>query len=283
MKERLAALGRRFPPLGRALAVHERVGEVDGGFVAAGITLSVFVSIFPLLLVAIAVIGFLASGDEQLPTRLIDQLGLTGAAADTMRDAVERSSATRQAASLVGFVGLAWSGSAVAGALQHGVRAPWFARPEGLRDRLVGAGWLVVAAVGFAVALALGGVLNVLPDEVPKVLVTVAAVAVGLAIEIGLFWWMLWGLGTRSVPARELLPGAVVGGIGFEALKLVGTVYVPHLVSRSSTLYGPIGIVFAILAWLALFARLLIYASAVNAVRAGPSGSAEPPLPSTSA
>ena len=81
MKERLQALGRRFPPLGRALAVHERVGEVDGGFVAAGITLSVFVSIFPLLLVAIAVVGFLASGDEELPTRLIDNLLLTEAVA----------------------------------------------------------------------------------------------------------------------------------------------------------------------------------------------------------
>ena len=76
-----------------------------------------------------------------------------------------------------------------------------------------------------------------------------------------------WGLGTRRVPARDLLPGAVVAGLGFEVLKLVGTVYVPQLVARSSSLYGPIGIVFATLAWLAFFARLIVYSSTINAVR----------------
>ena len=44
-------------------------------------TVSVFVAIFPLLLVAIAVIGFLAAGDDTVATRLVDDLGLTGTAA----------------------------------------------------------------------------------------------------------------------------------------------------------------------------------------------------------
>ena len=35
---------------------------------------------------------------------------------------------------------------------------------------------------------------------------------------------------------------------------------------RQSSLYGPLGVVFAILAWLALFARLLVYATTLNAV-----------------
>lgn len=42
--------------------------------------------------------------------------------------------------------------------------------------------------------------------------------------------------------------------------------FVPRLVARSSGLYGSLGIVFAILAWLALFARLVVYASTLNAV-----------------
>jgi uncharacterized BrkB/YihY/UPF0761 family membrane protein len=152
-------------------------------------------------------------------------------------------------------------------ALQRGVRAPWQERPEGIRDRLVGIAWLVAAAVGFSLALALSSVLNFLPDEIPTPLVAVPAVLLGVATEIGLFWWMFWGLGTRRVPARDLLPGAIVAGLGFEVLKLVGTVYVPQLVARSSSLYGPIGIVFALLAWLAFFARLIVYSSTINAVR----------------
>jgi uncharacterized BrkB/YihY/UPF0761 family membrane protein len=50
-------------------------------------------------------------------------------------------------------------------------------------------------------------------------------------------------------------------------LKLVGGVYVPHAVASSSALYGSLGIVFAILAWLALAARLILYCSALNVVR----------------
>jgi uncharacterized BrkB/YihY/UPF0761 family membrane protein len=50
-------------------------------------------------------------------------------------------------------------------------------------------------------------------------------------------------------------------------LKLVGTVLVPRMVASSSSLYGPLGVVFAILAWLAFFSRLIVYASALNAVR----------------
>ncbi|CAN5879431.1 inner membrane protein YhjD [soil metagenome] len=267
MKKRLRALGRRWHWLGRALDVQDRVGEINGGFAASSITISVFIALFPLLLVAIAVLGFLASGDEDFPTRIIDNLGLTGTAADTVEGALETATDSRRAASVIGVLGLAWSGSGVAVALQQGVRAPWQQRSGGIRDRLLGMAWLAAAGLGFAAAIALGGVLNFVPEEVPTPLVAVAAIALGLAAEIGLFWWMFWGLGTRQVPARDLLPGAILAGIGFELLKLVGTIYVPQLVANSSALYGQLGVVFAILAWLALFARLIVYASTLNAVR----------------
>lgn len=267
MKAKLRALGRRWPWLGRALDVQDRVGEINGSFAASAITLNVFVAIFPMLLVAIAVVGFLASGDADLPDRMIDSLGLSGAAADTLRNAVNRAADSRRAASVVGLVGLAWSGSGVAVALQQGVRAPWQARSQGIVDRILGIAWLVVAAAGLAAGIALGGLLNFLPEEVPKTLITVGTIGVGLLLEILVFWFVFWGLGTRRVPARDLLPGAIVGGVGFEVLKLVGTIYVPKLVASSSSLYGPLGVVFAILAWLALLAKLVIYASTLNAVR----------------
>jgi membrane protein len=66
---------------------------------------------------------------------------------------------------------------------------------------------------------------------------------------------------------RDHLPGALVGAVGFGLLKLVGAVFVPRLVASSSALYGSIGVVFAVLAWFVLGARLLMYASAYNVVR----------------
>lgn len=267
MKERLRRLGDRWPWLGEALDVQDRVGEINGSFAASAITMTVFISIFPLLLVAIAVVGFIAAGDTTVAPRLIDDLGLTGNAADALTTAIDRAANSRQAASIVGLVGLAWSGSAVAVALQQGVRLPWQERSEGLRDRLLGMAWLAVAGLLFAAAIALGGVLNFLPDWLPAAVGAIAAVVLGLAVEVALFTWMFWGLGSRRVGWRPLLPGAIVAALGFEVLKLVGTVWVPQLVAKSSALYGSIGVVFAVLAWLALFAKLIVYCSTLNAVR----------------
>lgn len=267
MKDKLRALRQRWAWFDRAMDVQERVGEINGSFVAAGVTITMFLSLFPLLLVAIAVVGFVAAGDDTVAPRLIEELGLTGAAADALTSTLERAADTRRAASVIGLLGLAWSGSGVAAALMQAVRAPWQERIEGVRDRVVGILWLIAAGIGFAACIALGGVLNVLPEWAPGPLVSLLAILLGLVLECGLFVWMFWGLGSRRVGLRPLLPGALVAAVGFEVLKLLGTVVVPRLVASSSALYGSLGIVFAVLAWLALFARLVVYASTFNAVR----------------
>jgi uncharacterized BrkB/YihY/UPF0761 family membrane protein len=59
----------------------------------------------------------------------------------------------------------------------------------------------------------------------------------------------------------------VAGAVGLEVLKVIGSVFVPRAVASSSALYGSLGVVFAILAWLALTARLVVYAAALNVLR----------------
>lgn len=267
MNEKLQQLGERWPALGTALGTQQRFAEVNGSFVSAAITVSIFISVFPLLLVAIAVIGHLASGDAGWADRFADGLSLTGAARETVVDAVDRASSSRRAASVVGLLGLLWSGTGVGLALQRGVRAPWQEPARGIRDRLQALLWLITAGIGFAAALALTSALNWLPDQVPGAAGWILAIVSGLAIGFGLFLWMFWGLSTRNVEVRALIPGAVLAAVGFEILKFVGTIYVPRLVAQSSSLYGPLGIVFALIAWLMIFARLIVYASTLNAVR----------------
>src|SRR4029450_7566641 len=89
----------------------------------------------------------------------------------------------------------------------------------------------------------------------------------GCVLDVLLFLWMFVALTNVSLPWRTHLPGALLGGAGLEVLKVVGSVYVPHAVASSSALYGSLGVVFAILAWLALSARLIVYAAALNVVR----------------
>lgn len=131
-----------------------------------------------------------------------------------------------------------------------------------MKDKAIGALWLAGAAMLFVGSAAVTTMLNWLPGFVAPL-----GIVVGLIVDFGLWLWTLHVLPNRRVPWRALVPGALLGATGMEVLKLVGAVYVPRAIAHSSTLYGSIGIVFAVLAWLLLFARLVVYASVLNVVR----------------
>jgi len=260
MLDRLRA---RFGWLDEGLTVHERVGAVGGGPLSSSIALAGFLSLFPLLLVAIAVLGFVSANDTDFPAEVVDQLGLTGSAADQVLDALDRAEHSRRAASLVGFLGLVWAGLGVVGTIGQALNATWQVRGRpGWKAKLIDLLWLAGAGLVFFGSVALGAGAGELPG--PAVIPTVA---LGLVVDIVLFLWMFRALTNVSVPWTDHLPGAVLGGVALEVLKLVGTVYVPRAVSSASALYGSLGVVFAILAWLAIAARLIVYASAFNVVR----------------
>ncbi len=129
------------------LRASERFGAVGGGPLASSITLAAFPSLFPLLLVGIAVVGFLSSGDDALAADLVADIGLQGRAAEVVTDAVAAAEGSRQAASVLGLAGLLWSGLGVVGALQQAINATWQETGRGLRDRLVALRWIAGAAV----------------------------------------------------------------------------------------------------------------------------------------
>jgi membrane protein len=255
-------LRRRVPWLGTPIDVHERVTALGGGPLAASVTLAMFLSLFPLLLVGIAALGFVASGNVDFASEVIENLGLEGEAAERVLEAIDTAEDSRRAASVVGFAGLVWAGLGVVGALEAALNVTWQTTGRGITSKLVGVGWLLGAGVLFVASAALGPVLNWLPG--PAIVATVLG---GVLLDTALFLWMFRTLTNVSVHWRTHLPGAIAGGIGFEVLKLVGGIFVPHAVASSSALYGSLGIVFAMLAWLALLARLTVYCSAFNVVR----------------
>ena len=244
------------------LRVNERFGAVGGAPHAAAIALSAFLSLFPLLLVAIAIVGWLSSGDASFASRLVDDLGLHGQTARTVSDAISTARGSRRAASIVGVVGLLWSGLGVVGSLQAAINAVWQETGRGLIDRLIAVRWVAGAAVLFVGSAALGPVTGAVPGWAAPLLVLV-----GLALTTVLFTWTYTTLGHSHPGWRDHVPGALLVAVGFEILKAVGSIYIPHAVASSSALYGSIGVVFALLAWLLLYGRLVVYGAVVNVLR----------------
>ena len=262
MLDRLRAWARRRAWTRFPLEVQERFGEVHGGFLASAVTLAAFLSLFPLLLLLTAAVGFFSAGDVDLAADATRELGLRGDAARLVTDAIAAAEQNRRTASAVGIVGLLSSALGVVAALQHAYDSVWQVKGRGLKDRLYGLAWLVGAALLFAASFALTTAVQFLPGPAWPV-----GIALGLAVSVALFLWTSQVLVNLDVPWRALLPGAVFAAVGFEVLKAVGGIYVPRVVSRSSELYGSIGVVFALLAWLFFFGRLLVYSAVVGVVR----------------
>jgi len=262
IKEKLDELGERWKWFGTVLSVQKRYSELNGNYLASAVTLTAFLSIFPLLLVAIAIVGFVAAGKADFEADVIGYLGLTDDAAKSIGNALDAAQNTRRAASIIGIVGLLWSGLGLVAAVQYAINAAWQVAGRGWRDKLKGLTWLAGAALLFATSFATSTVIKVLPTFLGP-LTTLAA----LSLNLGLWLWTFKVLSTRNIDWKSLLPGAVVAAIGLEILKAIGTFYVPWAVANASALYGTLGVVFATLAWLLFFGRLVVYAAVVNVIQ----------------
>ena len=262
IKEKLAELGERWKWFGTVLAVQKRYSELNGNYLASAVTLSSFLSIFPLLLFAIAILGFFVANSANFAGDVIERLGITGEAETTITTVLTQAQKSRKAASVVGIAGLLWSGLGLVAAVQYAINAAWQVAGRGWRDKLKGLMWLGGAALLFLTSFATSAVIGLLPSFLRPL--TIIAT---LSVNLGLWLWTFKILSTRDIGWKALLPGAVVGAVGLNLLTFVGGIYVPRAVAAASALYSTLGVVFATLAWLLFFGRLVVYSAVVNVIR----------------
>jgi YihY family inner membrane protein len=86
-----------------------------------------------------------------------------------------------------------------------------------------------------------------------------------VAASIGLFFLIYWGLPNRKIPAKSVLPTAVVMGLLWEAAKYVYILVLPHLDFRA--VYGPFAVSVGLMMWAFLSGLLLLGGAYVSATR----------------
>ena len=255
---RFLAAGSRHPRLGFAIAVERRFGEERGANLAAAISMRAFLSLFPVLVLAIAAVGFAGGDPRNVADDIVRELGLSGTAASTITDAVRTAQDTRVASSVIGIIGLLWAGTGLAASLTATWNQTWRIPGGGVRGRALGFVWLLGGLVLFALAVfglsLVGG-----PGARPEI-----GVVAGVIVNTTGFVWTAWVLPTRRIPVRAMVFAAFVGGVCLEVLKIVGTYLIPRIVSRSSELYGTIGAVFALLVWFLVIGRVVVYVALIE-------------------
>lgn len=277
----LDRLQQRSSPLAFAVGVVKKYGDDRGGMLAALLTYYGFMSLFPLLLVATTILGFIGNAtlENGIIGQTLAQFPVYGQ--QIGRNAVHplRGSGTGLA---IGLLGLLYGSLGVAQSGQHAMAEIWnvpgVLRPGLLKRLGRSVGFFMILAAGMAATTAADVAIGKFVSGLP--LVCLARVA-QLLLNIGLYVAVFRVLTPKDVATRGLLLGAVLAGAGYTLLLMAGTSLVQHQLRHAQAVYGQFGFVLGLIGWIYFVVQVTLYAAEVNVVRVRhlwPRSIVQPPL-----
>jgi membrane protein len=261
--ERLDDLQRRRRVLGLPIGVIYKFVDDQGNYQAAILTYYAFVAIFPLLLIASSVLGFVLQGREGLQREVLSsalsQFPIVGTQIGRPEGLHGSTSAVVVGAitALYGVLGL---GQAAQNVLNVAWAIPRNSRLNPVLSRLRSFLLLIVgglSVLAVAILSSVGSHLEIFGSSID--LGVRWLVRLGSVIVTALVLAVMMSRGTsQRHPLRTVLPGSIAIALMWLLLQFVGGAYVSHVLSKVSQMNG----VFALV--LGLFA--LLYIAAVMAM-----------------
>jgi membrane protein len=283
---RWAAAQQRWTWLRHVLAAWKRMQDHNGNQYAAAITFFSFLALFPLLLLAVSVTAFVLHSDPSTQQAFFAHLtdNVPGPLGRTLEKSLRVAIDSRTSIGIVGLAGVLITGLGWIGNLRDAIDAVWGRTPEKLnfvKQKLANLLVLVGLGVAAVLSIALTVVGTSLTDQIlgwlhldtvpgASVLLKLLGIALAVAGDMIIFWWVLVRLPRIDIPGRLALKGALLTAVGFEVLKIVGSYTIAH--TANSPTAGPFAGIIAILIWIQLVARWLLFACAWTAVLADDAG-----------
>lgn len=280
--DRLRDLRARHPGVDHAVRAYDRNSDVLGSQLAAAVTYFGFLSFFPLLALVFSVLGFVAGGYPAIQdgvTQAIEQAfpSLVGDGPGQLN--IQDVIAARAGAGVIGLVGLAYAGLGWLDAVRDALRRVFGTEDEKLglvRKKLtdvlvlslLGTALLasvVVSSLATAVTTWVLDSVGLADSTVATLLLRVLSVALAVGVDIVIFAILLSRLSGARLPWRQVRSGAVLGAVGFEILKLVGTFLIAR--TTQNPLYATFGVVVGLLVWINLVSKLLVFTAAWTATQ----------------
>jgi YihY family inner membrane protein len=267
-KRTVAGLEARHPAVAVVLAVRRKYSEERAGYLAATIAYYAFLSIFPLMLVLVTLLGYALQGDPERQRQVLDS-----ALADfpVLGPQLQSNVHPLQGNGFALAVGIAialWAGTGVCLALEYAFDQIWGVpskrRSNFVWARLRALAWIAVLG-GVTLAGAVIGGLSASTVSAGAA-ARVAALGVSLALSVTVFATAFRVLTSASPTVREVLPGALVAAFAWEVLLTVGGYYVAHQLRNASNTYGTFAFVIVLLGWLYLAATIAVVAAELNVV-----------------
>ena len=272
LPDRLRTLDRlqqRSPRLSFPAAVIKKFGDDEAGQLAALIAYYGFVSLFPLLLVLVTVLGFVLEGDPKTQASVLNSaLGQFPIIGNQLQSNVHSLKGSGIGLA-IGLLGSLLAGLGITGATQNAFNQVWYVphkhRPNFLIARLRGLGLLAVLGILVIVSTVAAGFVTAGGQSAPAL---VGGVLVAFIVNLLLFFTAFRLLTAEDVETRDLLPGVIVAAVLWTLLQHVGGYYVDHVVRHAKETSGLFAFVLGLLAWLYLGAQVTLLAAEINVVRA---------------
>ena len=271
--DRVDDFQRRHRVLGFPLAVLYKFFDDQGNYLAATLTYYSFVAIFPLLLIATSVFGFVLQGNEELKNEVLSstlgQFPIVGT--EIGKPAGLQGSASAVVvgtlAALYGVLGL---GQAAQNAVNVAFAVPRNSRLNPLVSRISSLGLFTLAGLTVLVVTVVTSLGSHLDVFGPNVDLGLGWLFTGLAVAVNaivLSEMMRLAVG-RTQSFLSMLPGGLTVALLWQLLQWGGGAYVRHVINKAGDMNGIFALVLGLIALLYIAALMAVFGVEVNVVLA---------------
>lgn len=240
--------------------------EDNSALVAAAVSFFIFLSLVPLLLLAVASLGFIFRSEQQAFGLVIDAISTYSPALAEesgpgihliLKDVIKGSSA----ATGIGIIFLLWSGSQAFVNLEKAINIAWDTAPRGfIKSRIVSIALLISVGILFLLSFLATTAANAIQaygfnlfghniSEAFGFLWRFLSLLLPLAISIGTFTLIYKFLPNTKVLMTPALVGGLVAGLLWETAKQVFSWYVTNF-ANFNAVYGSLASVILLLLWI---------------------------------
>lgn len=276
-KQRVAVVRERRPFVDHLVRMVQHYGAVKGNALAGAVTFFGFLSFFPILALAFAVVGWVTGVYGDATSQMVKAIQsvlpmVVEGKAKTGQISIDAFQQAAGAAAGIGLLGVLYSGlgwvSGLRDALQVVFETPPREQPNFVVGKLKDLVSLVLVGVVLLLSVAVSGVVTAISGDILgwlgldvalQPLLTVLAIAVGLAANSLLFFAIFKILADHDTPSRSLWSGALLGAIGFEVLKQAATYLIGA--TKGQPAFAVFGIALVLLIWINYFSRVVMYAA----------------------